>query len=536
MENLSLATLKRVFCIGIGGGDVFYVAKFLSLLKVKVDGSDISKSERTAELELLGINIDYKNPQKLNIPYNLVVFSDALPDNILANIKEKNPELSFIEVGIFKNILVGMYENDKLTSLEKKSFTDSNIAPLYNIDLGDMKLIGVTGTDGKTTVISMIYHILTQLGHNAGMITTVGAKMGNEEIDTGFHVTTPSAHDIYKTLSLMKSKGCTFAIIECTSQGIYMGRLAGLKFDVAVFTNIKSEHLGYHKTWENYAHAKSLLISEHLKPRGVTVLNADDGAGFEYVNKVAKNKILYSLNNTLSNVDLKATDIEETKSGISFKVGHAVYSLPVLGEFNVSNALASACSLKYFEIPTATSLKKLSNFAPVVGRMNILQQTPFTVIVDFAHTPNGLLSVLKTAVKLKNADGKLILVFGCAAKRDEYKRPVMGEYAKKFADITILTAEDCRSEGLKIINDQIAEGWEKLAMNEPRQLYRFDDESQNVQVRRLAIKKALDTAKQGDAILITGKGHEKSLCFGNIEYPWNDIEEATKLLQEKGKD
>jgi len=509
---------------------VFYIAKFLNQLQITIEGSDVTKSVRTIELEKLNIKIAYQNPTRLTKAYDLILYSDSLPDNVLSFIKKQNKNLTFMEIGIFKNTLIQMFEDKRLTPLETNAFVSSNLAPLYSLNLDEMRLIGVTGTDGKTTVISMIYHILSKLDQRVGMITTVGAKIDNQAIDTGFHVTTPSSQDIYKLLTLMKSKGCKFVLIECTSQGLFMGRLAGLKFDVGVFTNIKKEHLGYHKTWKNYAQAKSLLITKHLKPKGTTVMNADDLKGYNYIKNIASKKLIYATNNKIATHYL-ATDIRESNKGNLFKVGHNTYNLSILGRFNVSNALASACALIPFNISIHKSLVSLSDFLPVLGRMNILQEAPFTIIVDFAHTPNGLKNVLRTAVKLKSIDSKLILVFGCAAKRDEYKRPIMGKWAKKYADITILTAEDCRFENLRDINDQIAKGWKAFKLSKARHLYRFDDPSKNILVRKQAIEKALKLAKKGDVILITGKGHENSLCFGEIEYPWNDIEETMKLVK-----
>ncbi len=207
------------------------------------------------------------------------------------------------------------------------------------------------------------------------------------------------------------------------------------------------------------------------------------------------------------------------------------YVIPVIGKYNVSNALAAISTLRVLGVDDKNMNTLLKDFSSVQGRMNVLQKEPFMIIVDFAHTPNALKSALESASKLKKKNSKIILVFGCASKRDDYKRPIMGEYAKKYADITILTAEDCRMESLKKINDEIEKGWKEYQTNEKRQLIRFDDDTHNIKVRRDAIKKAISLASSGDIVLITGKGHERSLCFGLKEYEWSDIAEIKKLIR-----
>lgn len=530
MQNIDLNQLKKVVCIGIGGGDLYYISKFLLYIGTSVLGFDICKSERTEELEKEGIDIQYRNPIEKFTNCDLVLYSDALADALLKEIKILNKDKKFVEVGHFKRYLITLLETDLLKTEHKKALEKAYVFPLYNTNWGEMKLIGVTGTDGKTTVVSMIHHMLLKLGYRPGMISTVGTSIGGKNTKLGYHVTTPSSQEIYRALAEMKKEKCTHAILECTSQGLFMGRLVGLKFDVVVYTNIQKEHLGYHKTWGNYAEAKSLLIKENLKDGGYAILNADDEEGFKYIENLTKKKVLYSIK---SEKGVYAKDIRESFEGISFKISDKEFNIPILGKYNVSNALAGICALKVLGIKEVESTSTLSSFSPVEGRMNVLQKKPFFVIVDFAHTPNGLLNALKSVKELKSPQSKLILVFGCAAKRDEYKRPVMGRHSKEYADITILTAEDCRSESLVEINNQIEKGWSMYKSKEKRKLIRFDNDKENIKVRRDAIKKAISLAERNDIVLITGKGHERSLCFGIEEYPWNDIEEVKNILKQK---
>jgi UDP-N-acetylmuramoyl-L-alanyl-D-glutamate--2,6-diaminopimelate ligase len=321
-------------------------------------------------------------------------------------------------------------------------------------------------------------------------------------------------------------------IIEATSHGLEQGRLAGLKFDTVGYTNITSEHLDYHGNWENYCNAKSLLITDHLKDEGNIILNMDDKSYDVLMKKsIGKNTLSYS---TEKVADLFAKDIKEEEKGITFTLlqEDKEYSarLPILGGYNVSNFLCALGVCEKEGLGINSMIKNILSFENIKGRMEILQRNPYTVIVDYAHTPNAEDKALRSARSLIEGEGKLIHVFGCAGRRDFYKRPEMGRISKELADITILTAEDCRMEDLKEINNQIEEGW-KEGKNNKAQLFRFDYTDKDVQVRRDAILKSFDLANDGDVIIITGKGHEESLCFGQTEYPWNDIDEVNTLLK-----
>jgi len=519
-----LPCTKNVVCLGVGGEAVFYIARYFHFLGAEVLGFDIRGNSKVRKLKGLSrTRVVLENPAAPFDPAtDLIVYTSALPDEVIKCVRNQNPKVKMVEAGEFVNKLTLDFEQGYLGEKEVAAFKKSQIAPLYEIDYSKQAFIGVTGTDGKTTTCSMIYHILRRLGYNPGMITTVGVKVGDESFDTGLHTTTPSAQELFKFIKEMQSKNCTHIVLECTSHGLTMGRLAGIKLDVAVYTNIKREHLDYHKTWGNYAKAKSLLISRHLKKDGVAVLNEGDKRAFN---------VLRSLADVFVSYKVRDADIGETKSGLEFSLGGRLCKLPVLGRYNVENALAAIEACKILGVDRPASAKALEAFKPVTGRMNILQRKPFYVIVDFAHTPNALRLVLRSVQKLKRAKGsRIILVFGCAGKRDTSKRVPMGRIAKKYANIVILTAEDPRSESLKSINDEIERGWNFVKDGSDKVLIRFDDAALNVGVRRKAVRKALSLAKEGDVVLVTGKGHEQSLCFGTKEYPWNDISEVRKLL------
>jgi UDP-N-acetylmuramoyl-L-alanyl-D-glutamate--2,6-diaminopimelate ligase len=522
--------LNSFTILGIGGKGAYYIAKYLLLLGKSIIGYDLKSNERTLELEKLGAKITYSNPD-LNSRFTTegYIYSNDLPPKLQNSIHSSNSGLPALEVGEMYHKIVDDYEDNGLTGDEVRAFKQSNIAPLYDIDTDKMKYIAVTGTDGKTTTCTMIYHLLKKNGFKPALVTTVSAKIGEDDIDTGFHTTTPSSQEVYALIKKAEDASCTHMILETTSHGLLQGRIMGLKFDAVGYTNITEEHLDYHKSWENLAFAKSLLIRKHTKLESKVVLNTDDSRSFGYLKDLHR---YLSYSTTDNSADYLADKIEESDHDIQFTLSNKKNSvkvtIPILGRYNVSNFLAACGVVNSLE---NMSLEKISegirDFETIRGRMEVIQTAPFTVIVDYAHTPNALENVLKSVKKLTS--GKIINVFGSAGQRDFYKRPIMGKISNENSDITILTAEDPRLESLAEINDQIESGW-KEGNNKEGQLIRFDDISNNVAVRRDAIQKALDIARDGDLVIITGKAHEMSLCFSQTEYPWNDIDEVKKLL------
>ncbi len=529
---MDYTSIKKVSILGIGGKGAYYIAKFLLLIGVEVVGYDIKHSEQTEELEELGVHINYRNPdigEKLDGDFYL--YSNDLPQKLQEVIKTDNEGTTNYEIGHFYHQITDDYESGNMLLVVKEAFIKSEIAPLYQVNLSNMRYIAVTGTDGKTTTCTMVYHMLKNAGFKPALITTVACIIDDKEIDTGFlHTTTPTSQEIAHIIDIAEKAFCTHIIIESTSHGLEQGRLVGLKFNEVGYTNITSEHLDYHKTWENYCHAKSLLISKHLREDGAVVLNKDDKA-YEILKEVADTKkyITYS---RIDDADLISGSIQEINQKLTFSLKYNAneynVTLPVLGEYNVSNYMCAVLLCLQEGISIENCIEYISDYNTVAGRMQILQEKPFKVIVDYAHTPNALKEVL-TSIRNQKTSGRIINVFGCAGHRDFYKRPMMGKISNELADISILTAEDPRLEVLKDINDQIEKGWRE-GNNKGAQLIRFDDTTNNVESRRQAIKKAFELAQPEDVILITGKAHEKSLCFGQIEYPWNDIEEAKRLL------
>jgi len=411
-----------------------------------------------------------------------------------------------------------------------------------------LKFIGVTGTSGKSTTTNMIYHILNESGFNAGVISTNGARAGKKEMDTGLHVTTPDPIQFQNILKFMVRREVEWVVVETSSHALAQERLGNVKFEHAVFTNIKRDHLDWHGTWENYALAKAKLIDK-TRAGGHIVINREDKDMYNFLRKYIDNTpkeeniITYSIN--------EPTEIHETAIGTRFKLNDTEYLLSVLGLYNVENALASINICKLLGLSDSQIAKAISSFIGLEGRMQIMQSEPYIVIVDFAHNTDALVKSLETAQNLKAYNGRVISIFGSAGERDVEKRYTMGEAAAKHSDIVIITAEDPRSEKLEKINTQIIKGAEmgggklikRFANTEEFENYKIDGkeidrksvfsfDEESVNSRFDAIQFAINIAKEGDVIITEGKGHEKSLAFGKTEYDFTDQEAVRRALGE----
>lgn len=383
-----------------------------------------------------------------------------------------------------------------------------------------LKVIGVTGTDGKTTTVSLIYWLLKNSGKKVGMVSTVSATIGDEEIDTGLHVTSPDPVALQGFLSRMVDEGCEYAVIEVTSHGIDQKRIAGVVFDTVVLTKITNEHLDYHKTFEKYRDTKLSL----LKRAKNVIINKDDPSYGYLLGKLDESQNIISYSRE-KEADVFASEIHDTREGISFylNIGGGVdyIKLPIAGIYNVSNLLAAFAAVNHYRIPLKRAIQSLQSFKLPTGRMEeIKNDLGCRIYVDFAHTPDALKETL-TCLKEKTR-GRLICIFGCAGERDSRKRPKMGEIASKLSDIVILTAEDPRSENVNAIIKQIRRGIPKGF----KDLFEIPD-------RKEAIKFAIMNSKAGDTIGIFGKGHEKSMNLdGKTETPWSDQEVVSGIINE----
>lgn len=407
-------------------------------------------------------------------------------------------------------------------------------AAFYNWPARKLTVIGVTGTDGKTTTCNLIYKILLTAGIKAGMISTVNAVIGDQVLDTGFHVTTPDAHDVQGYLARMVDSGLTHVVLETTSHGWSQHRVDACEFDIGVVTNITHEHFDEHGNYENYRAAKARLFSNlegtKIKQQGnprLAVINRDDRS-YAFLNEFIKtNKMNYGMD---ADTDVRGEEIQYKPSGIEFvakskdlRVGIKSH---LVGKYNVSNCLAAlSASIYGLGIDPDVVAKGILSLENIPGRMESIDLGQnFTAIVDFAHTPNALKVTLEAARQMTR--GKIISVFGSAGLRDKEKRRMMAETSIELADITILTAEDPRTESLNGILDEMAAGAVSKGGREGETFWRVPDRGE-------AIEFAIRLAREGDMVLSCGKGHEQSMCFGRTEYHWDDRVAMRAALAEK---
>ncbi len=402
-----------------------------------------------------------------------------------------------------------------------------------------LRVIGVTGTDGKTTTVRLIARLLNRAGHPTGNVDSVSAFIGAQELDTGFHTTTPDAPEVQAYLADMVRAGMEYAVIESTSHGLAQHRVTGSEYDVAVVTNITHEHLDYHKTYEAYREAKAMLFrslaTAYRKPgmAKVAVLNRDDSS-YDYLASIpADLHLSYSVRQP---ADLTAHAIAVASKGLHLLLqapqGAVPIVSPLVGRYNASNILAAAAVAVSQGLTLDQIAVGVSEVKGVTGRMERIDEgQPFTVIVDFAHTPNALDNALQTARDLaageRQEPGRVIAVFGCAGLRDVAKRPWMGEISGRLADVTVFTAEDPRTESLDGIMEQMAVGCRRAGREEGHGFFRVGDRAE-------AIALAISLARPGDVVILCGKGHERSMCYGTTEYPWSDQDAARAALQELG--
>ncbi|MCL4365682.1 UDP-N-acetylmuramoyl-L-alanyl-D-glutamate--2,6-diaminopimelate ligase [Patescibacteria group bacterium] len=375
---------------------------------------------------------------------------------------------------------------------------------VYGFPTRGLKVIGVTGTDGKTTTVNMIYRILKDAGKKVSMVSTINAVVAGKTYDTGFHITSPGRFLIQKFAKFAKEHSDEYLVLEVTSHALDQHRFWGIKFDVGVITNITHEHLDYHKTFENYFYTKSKLVKN---------------VNFAIVNQNVKQKIQRSLGKlSKDRLVTFGTDLGD------FNQKQIKLKLKVPGDYNIENALASLAVAFVLGIDKKTAQDALEKFAGIPGRMEEIQNDKgIKIIIDFAHTPNGLKQALNTL--RSQASRKLISLIGCEGLRDVSKRSAMGEIARNFSDYVVVTAVDPRGQ-LDTINKQIIDGLKKGGGKEGINYFVVKD-------RQEAINFAINSlAKKGDTVSIFGKGHETSINLdGKKEIPWSDKDAVGRSLE-----
>lgn len=426
----------------------------------------------------------------------------AIQNGALALVCEKElPELS-------NDITIIRVENTR----KVLAFLSANY---YNNPSENINVIGVTGTNGKTTTTYFIRSILEKAGHKTGIIGTIENKIGEKVLHT--ERTTPESLELQKLFYEMQQEQVNDVIMEVSSHSLDLHRVDGINYNIGIFTNLTQDHLDYHKTMENYKLAKAKLF-ERCK---ASVINIDDEAGKFMVEKSKGKVITFGINNK---ADLQAENIHISSDGVSFTLDYEQKQFPVIlhtpGKFSIYNALGSIGACLLMEIPMTVIIEGLKENQGVSGRFQTIKnKRGFHAIVDYAHTPDGLENILTTANEF--VKGKILTVFGCGGDRDKTKRPIMGEIAGKLSDYCIITSDNPRTENPEAILDDIEEGTKKTKC----EYIKLVD-------RREAICYAIKMAKEGDVVVIAGKGHEDYQIFKDKTIHFDDVEEVKKAFGE----
>jgi len=383
---------------------------------------------------------------------------------------------------------------------------------------GALSVLGVTGTDGKTTTAWLLHHVL-QGERASALISTAGIRLGDETVALEGHFTTPEATEVQALLARCRARGLERVVLESSSHGFSLHRLDAIDYAVGVWTNLSPEHLDHHGTMEAYREAKATLV----RRAKVGVLNRDDPA-YGFFAAASRRTVSFGEH---PDADVRLASLSEEPGALRLAVdaaGERVEArLPMVGAYNAWNALAALAAAREIGIPLPRAAARLSSFAGVPGRMQVVQDRPFTVVVDFAHTPPALakaLEALRPAAK-----GRLIVVVGSAGERDPGKRAPLGRAAARHADLAVFTEEDARSESLDEILDAMVAGATEAGG-------RAGADVQVVPDRREAIRTAVAAAAPGDVVLLAGKGHEATLERATETLPWDEAGEARRALRE----
>ena len=395
----------------------------------------------------------------------------------------------------------------------------------YGSPTKKLVLIGITGTDGKTTTSSLIYEILRKAGINAGVITTISAKYGDKEIDTGLHMTSPDPSVLQKIFKTMLNAGVTHVVCEVTAHALDQYRFFGCQFEVAAITNTSHEHLDYFKTMDVYTKAKSKIFSQSNS----AILNRDDES-FEFLSKLIPKHISYSINHKS---DFQAKNIIFKPELMTFEVNKLTIKTNSVYQYQIYNILAALAVLDHLKIDPKFLTETVADYPIAKGRREeVSNDLDIKTIVDFAHTPNAIQNTL-SALR-QTTQGRIIAIFGATGGRDQTKRPKMGQVVSQLSDIAIITSDDTRNEDIKDINHQIISGIpkesvlietsdileiKKIIKSNPNKFIYF-----NIPNRQDAFNLAIQLTKPKDTVIAMGKGHENTILLGNTEYPWSETE------------
>ena len=372
-----------------------------------------------------------------------------------------------------------------------------------------LKLVGITGTNGKTTTVTLLFNLFRGLGYNVGLLSTVENKINNTVIPSTH--TTPDALTLNELLSKMVEEGCQYAFMEVSSHAIVQHRITGIKFTGAAFSNITHDHLDYHKTFDEYIKAKKLFF-DNLSDDAFALTNKDDRNGAVMLQNTKARKYSYGLKSV---ADFKCRVVENHLNGLLLNIDNREVWVKLIGSFNAYNVLVVYAVSQLLKQDQTQVLTTLSNLNSVEGRFQYIKsKTGIVAIVDYAHTPDALKNVLETIKDIRTGNEQVITIAGCGGDRDAAKRPIMAQIACEYSDKVILTSDNPRTENPEAILDQMQAGVDPV---NAKKTLRISD-------RKEAIKTAAAFAKESDIILIAGKGHEKYQEINGVKHPFDDFE------------
>ncbi|MEK6775359.1 MAG: UDP-N-acetylmuramoyl-L-alanyl-D-glutamate--2,6-diaminopimelate ligase [bacterium] len=474
--------------------------------------TDTEVVEKTAGIEVSGITDDSREtgPGFLFVALKgvhtdgLVHVSKAEERGAVAVISEKKLDL---------HRAVGITVPDSLDALAKVS------AHFYGYPSGKMTMVGITGTNGKTTTSLLIQNILREAGKKPGLIGTIRYEAGDEILPAPN--TTPNALRVQSLLNRMHEKGMDACVMEVSSHALALGRVQGCRFDTRVMTNLTRDHLDFHGTMESYYEAKRRLFTEYFaKPGAASVLNIDDPWGERLIRECPGPVWSFGVH---KDADFRAMDQECSIHGLCFRVrtprGELEVNSPLIGAYNIYNILSAVAAGFSLGIPDKAVLQGIQGVSGVPGRFEKIQGPGFTAVVDYAHTDDALKNLLENARKL--CTGRLITIFGCGGERDRGKRPLMGRVAVELSDRVIVTSDNPRAEDPGMIIREILSGIQGTDVSV-------------IEDRSLAIRKGIEEARDGDMVVVAGKGHEDYQIIGDRRFHFDDREEVRNAIRKRG--
>jgi UDP-N-acetylmuramoyl-L-alanyl-D-glutamate--2,6-diaminopimelate ligase len=408
------------------------------------------------------------------------------------------------------------HENVCVILVEDSGSALANVAStFYGHPSRELVMVGVTGTNGKTTIATLLYNLFTELGYKSGLLSTIENRIGDKVEPTSF--TTPDAVTIQESLSKMVGAGCTHAFMEVSSHALDQKRVEGIEWDGAIFTNITHDHLDYHGEFKKYIEAKKILF-DGLSAQAFALINADD----KHAEVMVQNTVAKVSNYSLTKIaDFRARVIENRIDGLHLELNGIPLHVRLVGKFNASNLLAiygAAILLGEDEDKVLTSLSKLK---PAEGRFDLVTgKKPVSAVVDYAHTPDALQNVLSTLIQVRQPGSRILCIVGCGGDRDKTKRPAMARIAAMNADQVILTSDNPRTENPESILDDM---WAGVPEEKRKEVMRITD-------RKEAIRTGVMMAKSGDIILVAGKGHEKYQEVNGQRFPFDDKKVLAEAL------